>query len=67
MSDAMKEFIASLIVLAVIGIVSMWFSSERCDAKTEGQGAESRWSPFGGCQIRMPQGWIPLENYRGAQ
>jgi hypothetical protein len=60
----MRDAIAYLIVVAVIYGASLWFSSERCEAKTDGIGMLSKWSVFGGCQVKTPQGWVPLENYR---
>jgi hypothetical protein len=54
---------AVLFIVVLVG--SMWFASIKCDAKFDEASLQSRWSIFGGCQVKDPKaGWIPAENYR---
>lgn len=58
------DFIASLIIAVIIGLVFVALSYFECDSKA--QSFVHSWGPIQGCMIKEPKDgiWIPLENYR---
>lgn len=65
----MDEIIILVVACIVIGApvvgVTYVLEEKQCTAQWNNSGMESRYSFFGGCQIKTAKGvWIPAKNYR---
>lgn len=58
------SFIASLVVLAVLGLIAWGCESESCAGRARRMQLEHDWGPVIGCMVKTKAGWRPIESIR---
>lgn len=61
------EFWATMVVgllfVVVLSAAAIWADATSCHSKWEGYGA-TRYSMWGGCQVRVGDKWVPVDTIR---